>query len=314
MQPSKLQRPILAIAALVGGLAAITSCYACATSRAVERSTRQTPRDPQTGIVLGAESVSLGDPAASEACLLLHGFVGSRIDFAGLGQRLADRGFFVRMALAPGHGTSPEDFATKSADDMLAGTRAEYDELTARFDRVHLVGFSMGGALATLLAAEPELGAPEDPKAGRLVLIAPYFGITYRWYYVLPPRIWAAAASPFVRYVHKGDRFVQVNKRESVESMYSYEYVPLHGARVLGELGRRALDEDVLARVKRPVLMLHSEGDEAASPEAARRAYERIGSADKEAFWLPERNNHHLLWDYDGDLAADRIVEFLTAP
>lgn len=313
MQPSRLQRSILAIAALVGGLAAITSCYACATSRAVERSGKETPRDPQTGIVLGAEPISLGDPAASEACLLLHGFVGSRIDFAGLGERLADRGFFVRMALAPGHGTSPEDFATKSADDMLAGTRAEYDELTARFDRVHLIGFSMGGSLATLLAAEPESGATEDRGESRLVLIAPFYGITYRWFYVLPPHIWTAAASPFIRYVRKGDRYVRVSKRESVAQMYSYGYIPLHGARVLGELGRRALDEDLLARVTRPVLMLHSEADEAASPAAARRAFSRIGSADKQAIWMPERNNHHLLWDYDGELAAEYIVEFLTA-
>ncbi len=273
----------------------------------------QAPRDPQTGIVLGAEPISLGDPAAGEACLLLHGFVGSRVDFAGLGERLAAQGFFVRMALAPGHGTSPQDFATKSADEMLAGARAEYDELTERFDRVHLIGFSMGGSLATLLASEPESGAPEADKTGRLVLIAPYYGITYRWFYVLPPRIWTAAASPFIRYVRKGDRYVRVNKRESVESMYSYKYVPLHGARVLGELGRRALGEDVLARVTRPVLMLHSKGDEAASPAAARLAFARIGSAEKEVFWLPEHNNHHLLWDYDGDLTADRVVEFLTA-
>ena len=56
---------------------------------------------------------------------------------------------------------------------------------------------------------------------------------------------------------------------------------------------------------------MHSWGDDAACPDRAAKAFEMIGSGDKEIAWF-DRSNHHILWDYDGEEAANRIENFLT--
>lgn len=300
---AKFRIPLRIVAAALVGALTLLLGYACASSRSVTREIETTPRDPQTGIVLGTEAVSLGGGDASIACLMLHGFVGSRIDFAGLGERLAEKGFYVRMTRLPGHGTTPIDFSKQSADDLYAATVAEYATLRSRFDTIYVVGFSMGGALATLLAAE----YPVD----RLVLVAPYFKVTYYWYYVLPPAVWNRLLSPVVHYVPKTESFIRVNKRESVEHMYSYRNVPTQGAATLEQLGKRARQPETLAKVTSPVLVLHAYGDEAASPAAMVQAFERLGSQSKRIRWFSEKINHHILWDYEGEEAADEIVDYL---
>ena len=277
--------------------------YSWSASRSLACEIESTPRDPETGIVLGAEAMSLGPANAPAACLLLHGYVGARSDFADLGERISEEGFYVRMARLPGHGTTPVDFAEQTPDSMLEGARAGLDDLRSRFDRVYLVGFSMGGALSTLLASEGEVDG--------LVLIAPYYKVTYSWHYVLPPETWNRLFSPVLPYVIKSDGFVKVNKRESLEHIYSYRALSTRSLATLVELGRRARQPDVLSRIDRPVLVLYSEGDEAAAPQATKQAFEVIQSDDKTLRKIGERSNHILLWDYDAEEAKTAILDFL---
>lgn len=294
--------------------------FSCASNRSVEIEIASTSRDPDTGIILGTEAIDLGAEDAPAACLLLHGFVGSRIDYADLGERLSEKGLFVRMARLPGHGTTPRDLAEVSAEEVLAGARAELHDLQQRFDRVYLVGFSMGGAVATVLASEfpaasgPSPGPLPATSVDRLVLISPFYAVTYYWYYVLPPSVWNRMFSRLIHYVPKGPRFIKVNRRESVPSMFSYDNVPTHAASMLDELGKMASAEATLQQIDVPMLLLHSWGDEAADPKAAQKVFDQISSADKEIHFYDKRSNHHLMWDYDSEDVMRRVVEFLAEP
>jgi carboxylesterase len=279
------------------------AAYSWAASRSLACEIESTPRDPQTGIVLGAEAMSLGPPNAAAACLLLHGYVGARSDFADLGERISEEGFFVRMARLPGHGTTPVDFDKQTPESMLEGARAELEDLRSKFERVYLVGFSMGGAISTLLASEGGVDG--------LVLVAPYYKVTYSWTYVLPPETWNRLFSPILPYVIKADGFVKVNKRESLEHIYSYRTLSTQSLTTLVELGRLARQPEVLSRIDRPVLVLYSEGDEAASPQATKQVFEAIQSTDKTLRRIGERSNHILLWDYDAEDAKTAILDFL---
>lgn len=286
-------------------LAAATGCQSCASQRALQKEVASAPRDPDTGVILGTEAISLGPPDARAACLLVHGFVGSRKDFADLGERLAADGYYVRMMRLPGHGTTPREFAALGPEDLLAAARAELKNLESRFDRVYLIGFSMGGAISTELAAE------EGNGLAGVVLLSPYYRVTYHWYYVLPPMLWNRMFSPVVSYVIKTDRFVRVNLRESVSHIFSYRAIPTRGALTLEALGREARDPSTLRAVRAPLLLLQAEGDEAASPEAGREAFAQLGSTVKSIHMYGTRSNHHLLWDYDGEDAKLRILDFL---
>jgi len=288
---------VLALAWLSGGL------YSCAARKAMEREISETPRDPTTGIVTGAEAVTL-DGRSGQACLLVHGWVGSRKDFHDLGERLQQRGLTVRMMRLPGHGTTPDDLENREVDDLLEGVRREYLGLKKDYGEVTLIGFSLGGALSTLLAS--------SETVDRLVLVAPFYEVTYRFQYVLSPKVWFRILSPFVHYVIKGTRFIQVNREEAKPFIFSYHVIPIRAVEVLFEAGRRASSPGIPEKVKCPVLLLQSGGDLAASPKAARAVFDRLGSRKKE-YVRYEASNHHLLWDYDGPAAMDKIVEFVTA-
>lgn len=289
--------------------------YACASHRMLKKEIAATPRDPATGIVAGLEARDLDPPrdyagraggdGPTTACLLLHGFVGSHRDFANLGPALAERGYHVRLARLPGHATRPDDFARQTPETMMQYVSEEYHALKARYPKVIVVGFSMGGTLATLLAeAEPVDG---------LVLIAPFFAVTYKPYYVLPPELWNAMMYRMLPYVIKSDFFIKVNRPEAKRALYSYHAVPTRGAKTLIELGRRARRPEALKKIQCPVFMMIAEGDDASSPGAARKVFGQIASPCKEAHWFGKRSNHHLLWDYDRDEAQAAVVGFIAA-
>lgn len=264
---------------------------------------RTAPRTPD-GIRVGAEERTLGPENAPGAVLFVHGFVGGSNNFAEVPDALAAQGWRVRVMRLPGHGTSPRDPAQQDASALIEAVRREAAALREKHRKLVLVGHSMGGALCTLAAAE----SPPDA----LVLAAPYFGVTYHWYYALPPETWVGMLSPLAPYVYKGQLFLQVNRREAKPSIFSYQWIPSRNFRTLVNIGRRAKDPAVLARINCRVLLLHAQGDVAASYEASAAALAQMPSKHKQRVELP-RSNHHIFWDYDQDLVQESIVAFLKA-
>lgn len=285
------------------GLAVVFLLYVGAAQIGVSIEDRYAERD-SSAIRIGAEERTLGPESAPAAVLFVHGFVGGGNNFGEMPEVLAARGWRVRVMRLPGHGTSPRDFARQSPDDLVSAVRKEAEELKRRYPKLVIVGHSMGGALSTIAASEVQ-------PAG-LVLAAPYFGITYRWYYGLRPETWTKLLAPVVPYVYKGRLFLQVNRKEAKAEIFSYTWMPSKGLRTLMEIGRRARQLEVLSKVHCPVLWLHSRGDAAAAPEAAQKAFDAMASESKEAIWLA-RSNHHIFWDYDREQVQQAILRFMES-
>lgn len=164
--PQRVVHPLIAAGLLIAGVPAI---WHLVTSNHEFLEVTLTPRDEKTGIVHGAEELSLAPAAASgRAVLLIHGLYGSPADFGDLPQQLAADGFAVHAPLLPGHGRKPDDLDAVWADSYRKAVRAAYDELAAKHGKVAIVGGSMGATLALLQAAE------KPPSA--LVLVSPYLG------------------------------------------------------------------------------------------------------------------------------------------
>ena len=97
---------------------------------------------------------------------------------------LHDRGWTVRVPLLPGHGRTLSEWARTRAADWLDAARTELATLRRQHDAVALVGLSMGGGLAAVLAAEDagRRTAAQDGQTARivaLVLIAPYLAMAW---------------------------------------------------------------------------------------------------------------------------------------
>ncbi|MFO7975674.1 MAG: alpha/beta fold hydrolase, partial [Candidatus Hydrogenedentota bacterium] len=239
--------------AVIVGLAAALLVYNGVAFQLALHGEADKPRDSETGIVIGAEPRELGPGESPYAALFIHGFGGAGTDFADLPERMAEKGWRVRVMLLPGHGTHPRKMRKETPESLLDAVRGEVETLRRHHNKVILISHSMGGALSTLIASE----MPVDG----LILGAPYFRVTYRWYYVLPPEMWGRITRPFIRWVYKGKLFMQVNRKEAKEHILCYTWLPSSAIRILAKLGKRARVPETLKKVTCPVLILHGRKD-----------------------------------------------------
>ncbi|MDK2970307.1 MAG: carboxylesterase [Candidatus Sumerlaeota bacterium] len=294
---------------LAAALLAVLLTHNAAMALLVRHEVKHTARDPETGILLGAEERTLGPEDADAAVLFVHGHVGAGSNFGDFPDRLAEQGFRVRVMRLPGHGTTPMEYAKTTNAQLLDAVRAEAAALRAQHGRVLLVAHSMGATLSTLVAAEG--------GADAVVLVAPYYGVTHRAYYVLPPETWARLTAPVVPWVYKGELFLQLNRREAVGEVLSYRIVPTSSLVRMQELAAQARTPEALARIECPVLWIHSTGDVAASYTVAGETTGLMTNASVEHLRL-EKANHHIFFDYERDKATAAVEEFAerlhTAP
>lgn len=101
-------------------------------------------------------------------CLLIHGYLGTPAEVEPLKSPLEAMGLGVHLATLPGHNSSVDEFRQTGFADWQGYVEAEYDRLSAEYDDIIVVGFSLGGALALHLAEE------RAPRAA-VVLAAPVF-------------------------------------------------------------------------------------------------------------------------------------------
>lgn len=263
------------------------------------------PRDPETGLMRGAEPRDLNADPAHGAVLFVHGFSGTPNNFAELPDAVAAVGWRARVMLLPGHGTDPRDFAVTPKDALVGAVLEELRGMAAPDGPVVLVGHSMGGALATLAAAR-------EPSLVRgVVLAAPYYAVTRRWYYGPKPETWLRLLGPVVPWVYSPQATLPVKKRESRPLIVTYNWIPTSAMFVADSIAGEAASPGTLARVTAPVLLLHSRLDRVTSPRASETAFGRLGSADKRAVWL-ENSDHIIFWDHEAGLVEREVLAFLA--
>lgn len=100
-----------------------------------------------------------------KAVLLCHGYTGYPGELIRPGLDLYEKGFDVYCPRYPGHGTSSADFLASKAEDWIGTAYDAYAYLAQRYENVSVVGHSMGGAIATIIA--------DAFASDQLVLLAP---------------------------------------------------------------------------------------------------------------------------------------------
>jgi carboxylesterase len=223
------------------------------------------------GVLVGAESIVL-DRDGPRGVLILHGFNDTPQSVGALAQWMHAAGWGVRAPLLPGHGRTPAAFAAEgSAEAWVAAARAEWAALRARYATVVVMGQSMGGALAVLLAAE-------DPPAG-VVLFAPYLAMGRRAR--LLSRSWPLWRLFVPALRGKPERGL-VDPVARSQSLGGGPF-PL---RMVAEL-RAVVDRarGVAGRVRAPVLVIQGRRDYRVPARSVRRGFSVLGSSDKTLVW-----------------------------
>ena len=245
-------------------------------------------------IIEGAESFFFPGDGKKKAVLLVQGFAGNTAELLPLGKFLGSRGYTVLAPRLPGHGTRAEDMIRTNAEDWLDAVRDAYAVLKGFAQDIVVVGASMGGSLAILLAAEKQV-------KGIVTLAAPIFIAQEQGISALPPKELLTSSD-----------FTPENKRNIVNVPQAanliYDKIPLLSVYDLLEVIERS--KNCLPQITSPSLIIHGKSDTTAAVESAPYIGKHIGSSRKEVALLDGAG--HLLPLMEGREAIfEKICTFL---
>ena len=249
------------------------------------------------GIIEGAEPIVRERAGAREAVLLLHGFGDTPQTLTYLADELHARGWDVHAPLLPGHGRTLRSFASSRAQQWVGAAREALDYLLARYQHVAVVGLSMGGAVAAILAADRD-------RLVALALLAPYVE--------LPPRLRRLVRHHQV--IHVVTPVLRGNTERSildpVERARSLGYRAMTPAlaRELSVIAERA--RVALPRIRVPTLLAQSRQDNRLAPAVADRAFAALGAKNKELLWL-DGAGHVITVDYGREKLIESVADWL---
>lgn len=223
--------------------------------------------------------------------LLIHGFTGTPAEMRLLGERLHAAGYTVLGIRLAGHGTSPHDMIQTNWRHWYASALDGLTFLRGLCTSIQVVGLSMGGLLALKLAAE----YPVDSVAA---LSTPVFLANKRIKFLPLYKL-------FWRFVPKKSRDYDIDPQYFI----GYDTTPLSCLSSLLELIRIVCDD--ARRIPCPVLLVQSKRERTVKPASAPYLLERIGSPQKEIFWL-EKSGHVVTIDIERETVFRKITEFMN--
>jgi len=228
-----------------------------------------------------------------EGVLVVHGFGGTPAHLRMVAEYLNAEGYTVNGPLLAGHGTSLEDMETTGRRDWLASARRGFGQLSGDSDRVHLLGFSMGGLLGLSLAAQlavaslTTLNTPIKLHDRRQPLARVLK-------YVQRFRMWEGGEPK--------------PQGEAARYWVQYEGFSVKAAVQLLDLIRETKAQ--LPQVTCPLLVVQSRVDESVRSVSAEIIMQRTSSFHKELVWLERSRHNSLLYD-ERNVIHDKVLEHI---
>ncbi|MGJ3237837.1 MAG: alpha/beta hydrolase [Anaerolineae bacterium] len=110
--------------------------------------------------------------------LLVHGFPGTPSEMRPIAEVFHGMGWAVRGVLLPGFGRDIETILERTHEDWVSAVGAELFALKQAYQRVILIGFSMGGAIVMTLADRHQVDG--------IVLFSPFVEVDHLLWKALP--------------------------------------------------------------------------------------------------------------------------------
>ena len=193
-----------------------------------------------------------------QAVVLIHGFSASPREMLPLGKRLQQHNFTVYGARLPGHGTQPEDLATRKAEEWLATAERGYQSLVEMGFKTSAAGLSTGALVTLKLALHHPLK--------KQVLLSPFLQLNH----FLAP--FAGVLSYLIPYQNRAI--------STTDQPFYYQQRPLKGIAQINRLRRQLRGQ--LNLITTPSLVLTSTGDATIAPGTATEIYRKLGSKIKQ--------------------------------
>ncbi len=230
--------------------------------------------------------------------LLIHGFTASPAEMHSLGAFLSENGLEVYGARLKGHGTSPCDLDSRTFKDWYQTALRGWEVLYRTCQDVFVIGFSMGGNLALMLAEEKG-----NEVAGVVTISAP-LRIRNR-------------NIRFARLVHQVNRLVaglpyldgvkRYKQSEPEHPEINYRNIPISA---LGEFKQLMEEtEKCLSEIYAPALVVQGKDDPTVDPVSAGMILKKLSSPHKQLVMVDA--DHHVIVLEKGSLVHREVLRFI---
>lgn len=225
-------------------------------------------------------------------CLLIHGFTSTPAEMYPLAECLKNEGYTVHTVLLSGHGTEYNDLLNVSYIDWYNDVEKAYEELLYECEEVVVIGHSMGGLLALMLASNYHIE--------KLICLACALKPNNRW----------VKYTGILKYIKKytGWNNSSNENEEGKEYKLHYKTFPVHAVHQLYLASRAA--NSCLKGVKADTLIIQDKNDSQVKKEAAEIIYSSISSEEKDLIWIDEAT-HSLTVGPKKEEVFERVLSFI---
>ena len=223
-------------------------------------------------------------------CLCLHGFSGNPREIDAITSYLQKKNWLVYSPTLPGHGSKDSLRGVNYKHWVYAATVA-VEELMKRCEKVFVIGFSMGGMIASYVASI----YPVD----RLVLLSSSA------YYLNPKQILQIVGGWVIEGLKgelEDDKLYQLYRQKIMET-------PIAATRQFTRMVKELRGH--LKNIKVPTLIVQGESDGLVPPKSAAYIYEQIQSEEKQLYYFPKAK-HYIWFGEEKDDLLKRIDDFLS--
>jgi len=230
--------------------------------------------------------------------VLVHGFTGSPFEVRSIGDALAATDIGSEGVLLSGHGTHPDDMVGVPYTDWIADLDAAVDRVLGRYQRVVIVGLSMGGTLTLNLGARR---AHDRRVAGLVSIGAPLVLDDWR----------LGVAGPLSRVI-KWQAWGRPDIKDKTQWDGHVSYRRLRTRTIPQLLGLMRDTTKRLPQVCQPLRIIQSREDHVVPPRNADLIRQGVSSRDVAVIMLD--NCYHVsTLDFDAAVLNAAIVRFVQS-
>jgi len=232
--------------------------------------------------------------------ILVHGYMAAPEEIRPLADYLHQNGYNVYGVRLRGHGTSPEDLATRNWEKWYNSASRAYIIMKNSFKTFSIAGFSMGGGIALLQAAN------KPGRFSRVISInAPLrlAGITSKFAPVV------VAWNTLLTKIHVDKWKMEFIENKPENPGINYFRNPVRGGYELEKLMKTV--ESQLQNIADPVLVIQASGDPVVDAVSGEEIFNKVGTGRKEIMRV-DANHHGILRGAAAQQVCEKVLSFLN--
>ncbi|MEE8359289.1 MAG: lysophospholipase [Candidatus Omnitrophota bacterium] len=245
------------------------------------------------------------------AIVIVHGFAEHSNRYIHVAECLTRRGYAVYAFDLPGHGRSEGPRALVSSFNNYLSCLARFLDRVSKRESgrpVFLLGHSMGGTIAVLLAITQDLSVRGLILSGPLLKASEKIAAPVMFFISVAGALFPSL--PVLKEINSN----KVSSDPGVAKRYNDDPLVYHGKLLAGEAREinRAIGriQKKMEGISLPLLILHGTGDRLVDIEGSRQLYARAGSSDK-TIKLYKGFYHEILNEPGKDKVLSDVITWL---